>query len=70
MRKLLRTAERKPVTEILINLFSIGFLKRLWYKMSHLTGMPLFCKEFTFEIVKIMKLALNVFSVWLNLSWF
>ena len=30
----------------------------------------MFCKQFTFEMFKIMKLALSVVSVWLNLSWY
>ena len=54
----------------LISMFFIGFSKSLWYKMSHETGMLLFCKQFTFEMFKIMKLALSVVSVWLNLSWY
>ena len=52
----------------LISMFFIDFSKSLWYKMSHLTEMQLFCKQFTFEMFKIMALALSDVSVWLDLS--
>ena len=51
------------------NVFHL-FSKSMWYEISHLTGMLLFCREFTFEMFKIMKLALTVVSVLLNQSWY